>query len=100
MTKVNEMDGSSEFGMELTYDDLQEGDKAKAQYNGNIAKKSWFSQGESKSYAYYYDALSRLNEALYDNMPDAKICNFLSVNFIIGIINFRILLNNKLWNNI
>jgi len=72
ITKINDTDGSSEFWMELKYDDIQEDDKAKAQYNGNIAKMNWLSEDESKSYAYSYDALNRLKEALYQNESDAK----------------------------
>ncbi|MGB3466682.1 MAG: DUF6443 domain-containing protein, partial [Cyclobacteriaceae bacterium] len=67
LTKINggaSLTGSDKFGMELQYD-------AAGQYNGNIGKMLWQSQGgtntnvSAQAFDYTYDRLSRLTSASY-----------------------------------
>jgi len=68
-TVSNGNDSGDKFFEELQYDGNTSMPEHKAQYNGNIAAIRWKSSGMSdwRGYAYYYDSLNRISQALFGN---------------------------------
>jgi RHS repeat-associated protein len=65
LKEINDMEGSRDFAMELNYNNIQETEQVKPQFNGNIASMEWSSQDKEKRYDFLYDAAGRLKSAAF-----------------------------------
>lgn len=91
LKQINDVDqlGNDLFGFKINYN-TTEIDNSKALYNGNISETHWATANDhiKRNYYYKYDALNRINEAIYSNtyqgndpLTTNESFNLLGVNY-------------------